>query len=151
DGPDPFAGAAGPTVLTVARMTYPAKGHEDLFEAAARVARTRPDVRFVVIGDGPREGELRAAAARLGVAGNVVFAGRRSDVPALLARADIVCHPARMEGLPNAVLEGMAAARPVVATAAGGTPELLHDGVHGLLVPPGAPGALADALLAVLG
>src|SRR6185503_17243927 len=89
-------------------------------------------------------------AERVGAADAVTFLGRRGDVPALLARADLVCHPARMEGLPNAVMEAMAAARPLVATSVGGTPELVQDGVHGVLVPPEDPPALADAIVSLL-
>jgi glycosyltransferase involved in cell wall biosynthesis len=140
----------GPTVLMVGRMIHRAKGHDVLLEAAARVRRQRSDVRFLVAGDGQREAKLRARGAELGLAEHVRFLGRRADVPALLARADVVCHPALAEGLPNAVLEAMAAARPLVATTAGGTPELVRDGVDGLLVPPGDPGALAHALLLAL-
>jgi L-malate glycosyltransferase len=139
------------TVLTVARMTYQAKGHTDLIAAAPEVRRAIPTVRFVLAGDGPEEPELRRQAERLGVADAVSFLGRRPDAPALFARADVVCHPSRAEGLPNAVLEAMAAARPIVATTAGGTPELLHDGVHGILVPPADPPRLAAALIQVLG
>ena len=145
----PLATPGPPTVLTVARMTYPAKGHDDLLHAMPLVLRETP-ARFVLVGDGPRETELRALAERLGVSNAVTFLGRRADVPALLARADLVCHPARMEGLPNAVMEAMAAARPLVATSVGGTPELVQDGIHGLLVPPEDPAALAAGILAVL-
>jgi len=145
----PLATPGPPTVLTVARMTYPAKGHDDLLQAMPLVLRETP-ARFVLVGDGPRETELRALAERLGVSNAVTFLGRRADVPALLARADVVCHPARMEGLPNAVMEAMAAARPLVATSVGGTPELVQDGIHGLLVPPEDPAALAAGILAVL-
>ena len=147
--PAPLGDGGSPTVLTIARMTYPAKGHDDLLRAAALV-RARADVRFVFVGDGPREPEIRRLTATLGLADHITFLGRRTDVPALIQRADIVCHPSRMEGLPNAVMEAMAAARPIVATTAGGTPELLHHGVHGLLVPPESPEGLAESLLALV-
>jgi glycosyltransferase involved in cell wall biosynthesis len=146
----PLGEGDGPVILTVGRMTYPAKGHDDLVAAIPEVLRHVPAARFVVAGDGPREPEIRALAERLGVSAALTFLGRRGDVPALLARADLVCHPARMEGLPNAVMEAMAAARPLVATAVGGTPELVQDGVHGRLVPPEDPPALAAALVAAL-
>jgi glycosyltransferase involved in cell wall biosynthesis len=134
---------ARPTVLMVGRMAHAIKGHDDLIEAAARV----PGARFLLAGDGPREPVLRAAARTLS---NVTFLGARDDVPALLATADVVCHPARAEGFPNAVLEAMAAGRPIVAAAAGGIPEMIHDGVHGLLCPPGDPPRLASALRSLL-
>lgn len=140
-----------PTILTVARMTHAVKGHDDLLAAAAIVGRRIPAARFLVVGDGPRAAELRDAAARLGVAGSVRFLGRRTDVPALLARADLVCHPARAEGLPNAILEAMAAARPIVATTAGGVPELARDGVEARLSPTRDPVSLAAAIVELLG
>ena len=146
DAPAPLGDGGPITVLTVARMTYPAKGHDDVLRAAAMVRR-RADVRFVLVGDGPRETPLRRLTSELGLDGAVFFLGRRDDVPALLARADVVCHPSRMEGLPNAVMEAMAAARPIVATSVGGTPELVHHGKHGLLVPPERPDALAASIL----
>ena len=147
--PAPLGDGGSPTVLTIARMTYPAKGHDDLLHAAALVRR-RADVRFVLVGDGPRETEVRRLARELGLADHVVFLGRRADVPALLQRADVVCHPSRKEGLPNAVMEAMAAARPIVATTAGGTPELVQDGIHGLLVPPQRPAELAEKILTLV-
>jgi len=144
--PAPLGDGGPTTVLTVARMTYPAKGHDDILHAAALVRR-RADVRFVLVGDGPRETALRKLTSELGLEGAVVFLGRRDDVPALLTRAGVVCHPSRMEGLPNAVMEAMAAARPIVATAVGGTPELVQHRRHALLVPPERPEALAAAIL----
>jgi glycosyltransferase involved in cell wall biosynthesis len=80
----------------------------------------------------------------------VVFAGYRGDVPALLAGCDVFCLPSRAEGLPMVVLEAMMQARPVVATPAGGTAELVADGETGLLVPVGDAGALAAALRTLL-
>jgi glycosyltransferase involved in cell wall biosynthesis len=148
--PAPVGDGGPPTVVVVARMTYPAKGHDDLLRAAALVHKTVPEIRFVLVGDGPRESALRRLAAELGIEPIVHFIGRRPDVPALLVRADLVCHPSRMEGLPNAVMEAMAAARPIVATAVGGTPELVRDGVHAILVAPEAPEELAHALLELL-
>lgn len=147
--PAPVGDGGTPTVLTIARMTYPAKGHDDLLQAALLVRR-RADVRFVLVGDGPREPHIRRLAGELGIADHVHFLGRRADVPALIQRADVVCHPSRMEGLPNAVMEAMAAARPIVATTAGGTPELVQDGIHGLLVVPQNPESLADKILTLV-
>ncbi len=146
----PLADGGPPTILTVARMTYPAKGHGDLLEAIPKVRAAVGPVRFALAGDGPYEEPLRREAVKLGIADCVHFLGRRGDVPALLARTDLVCHPARMEGLPNAVMEAMAASRPIVATAVGGTPELIQDGVHGVLVPPQDPDRLARALIDLL-
>jgi glycosyltransferase involved in cell wall biosynthesis len=148
--PVPAELGVAPTVLMVGRMIHHVKGHDVFLRAAALVHREQPEVRFLIAGDGERERELRALARALGIVDRVRFLGRRADVPALLARADLICHPARAEGLPNAVLEAMAAGRPLVATTAGGTPELVRDGVDGLLVPPDDAPALAGALLALL-
>src|SRR5205823_6631815 len=94
---------------------------------------------------------LRALAERLGVGARVHFLGTRADVPSLLARAHIVCHPARQEGMPNAVPEAMAAARPIVTTPAGGAAELVRDGVDGVVVPTCAPERLAAGILELHG
>ncbi|MFH0899828.1 MAG: glycosyltransferase [Pseudomonadota bacterium] len=144
------AGAGTAKVLTIARLTHAAKGHDDLLQAIAILKRSAHPVHFFLAGDGPREPELRETCARLGIQRMVSFLGYRHDAPALLAQADIVCHPSRQEGLPNAVLEAMAAGRPVVATRAGGTAELIEDGKNGILVPPACPTMLADAIVRLL-
>jgi glycosyltransferase involved in cell wall biosynthesis len=145
--PDPalrmklLEGRSGFLVLTLARL-HEQKGHADLLAAAAQV----PDATFVLAGDGPLRGELEQRARQLGVAGRCVFLGHRRDVPALLAAADVFVLPSLYEGLPVSVLEAMAAGRPVVATAIGGTDEAVRDEVTGLLVPPHDPAALAAAI-----
>lgn len=128
-------------VLTLARL-HPQKGHAYLLAAAAQVH----DVTFVLAGDGPLRGELEAQARELGVADRCVFLGDRSDVPDLLAAADLLVLPSLFEGLPLSVLEAMAAQRPVVATAIGGTDEAVTHELTGLLVPPRDPTALASAI-----
>jgi glycosyltransferase involved in cell wall biosynthesis len=100
----------------------------------------------VLAGDGPLRTALERQAADLGV--DARFLGRRTDVPALLARADVVVSASLAEGLSNTVMEAMAAGRPVIGTDVGGTGELLRD--RGILVPPADPGALADALEVLL-
>jgi glycosyltransferase involved in cell wall biosynthesis len=128
-------------VLTPARL-HPQKGHTYLLAAAARV----PDATFVFAGDGPLRAELEAQAGALGIADRCVFLGFRSDVPDLLAAADLLVLPSLYEGLPVSVLEAMAAERPVVATAIGGTDEAITSEQSGLLVPPRDPIALASAI-----
>ena len=105
-----------------------------------------PDATFVFAGDGPLRIALEAEARRLGVAVRCVFLGQRSDVPALLAAADLFVLPSLYEGLPVSVLEAMAAGRPVVATAIGGTDEAVTSEETGLLVAPRDPAALASAI-----
>jgi len=135
-------------VGVVANLT-PVKGHADLLQAAAHVLARRR-ARFVFVGDGPLRFELEALARQLGVGERVLFAGTRGDVARLLCGLDVVAIPSHSEGLSNTLLEAMAMARPVVATAVGGNTDVLRDGHNGRLVPPRDPAALAAALLALL-
>lgn len=134
-----------PRVGAVANLRA-VKGIDVFAEAAALVAAQHPAVTFEVAG----EGECRAALERrvdgLGLRGRFRLAGAVSDVPGFLATLDVAVLSSRAEGMPNAVLEYMAAGRPVVATAVGATPDLIEDGVCGLLVPPGDARALAAAV-----
>jgi glycosyltransferase involved in cell wall biosynthesis len=129
----------------------PLKGQEHLLRAAALVRRTRPDARFVLVGLGPRESELRREAAGLGLDGSVTFTGFREDAPRIAAALDVYVQPSEAEGLPIALLEAMALRRPVVATSVGGTPEVIRGPEEGVLVPPRDPEALAGSILALLG
>ena len=128
----------------------PVKGHADLLDAAARVVVLRPRTRFLLVGDGALRPELEARARRLGLGDRVVFAGAREDVARILSLVDVVALPSHTEGLSNVLLESMAMSRPVVATAVGGNPDVLRDGVSGRLVPARDPGALAAAVVGLL-
>lgn len=134
-----------PIVLTVARLD-PQKGIEYLLRAAAEI----PSAVFVIAGDGPDRGKLEASARSLGVTERVRFLGHRQDVPALLAACDLFVLPSLYEGLPLSVLEAMVAGIPVIATAIGGTSEVVQDRKTGMLVAPGDAGALAVAIRAAL-
>jgi len=134
-----------PLVLTVARLDAQ-KGITHLLDAAARV----PNAIFAIAGDGPDRTSLEAHASSLGITDRVRFLGHRRDVPALLAAADLFVLPSLYEGLPLAVLEAMAAGVPVVATAIGGTSEIVRDGETGTLVPPADGAALATAVAQAL-
>lgn len=140
-GPARVPGARRPVVLTAARLDTQ-KGHNYLLAAAALV----PEAEFVLAGDGQERSALEAQARRLGIGERVHFLGYRSDIPALLAEADLFVLPSLYEGLPLSVLEAMAAGLPVIATAIGGTEEAIVHGETGLLVPPGDPAALARAI-----
>jgi sugar transferase (PEP-CTERM/EpsH1 system associated) len=142
-GPDP----AGP-VVTVARLS-PEKDVANLVTAVALAAKQGPELRVVVAGGGPCLAELQQLAAELGVADRMTFLGEVGDVPALLAGARMFVLPSRSEGIPLTALEAMACGLPVVATRVGGLPEVVDDRVTGLLVPPGDPAALANALVAI--
>jgi glycosyltransferase involved in cell wall biosynthesis len=139
-------GEERPVVLTCARL-HEQKGHAVLLRAATEV----PGAVFALAGDGPEQGALKSLAAELGIADRIRFLGQRNDIPALLAACDVFALPSLYEGSSLAVLEAMAARRPVVSSAIGGTDELIDDGKTGALVPPGDAGALAAALRRLLG
>ncbi len=134
------------------------KAPDVLVEAAALVLASRPATRFVVVGSRfstkpeseAYEAGLHRRVAELGLGDRFRFLGQRSDVPDVVADLDVFVHPANQEPQSIAVLEAMAAGRPIVATAVGGTPELVEDGESGLLVPPRDPPALAAAILRML-
>jgi glycosyltransferase involved in cell wall biosynthesis len=147
--PEPPAPEPG-AVVSVANMHHPVKGQTDLLMAMKEVARVRPDAHLVLVGDGLRRPHLERSARQLGIADRCHFVGHRLDAPAILARAAIGVSSSYAEGISNAILEAMAARLPMVATAAGGTPELVRDGVNGYLVPPGAPAAMARGILELL-
>ncbi|MEP0848550.1 MAG: glycosyltransferase [Phycisphaerae bacterium] len=121
-----------------------------LLDAARLVADRRPDVYWLLAGQGPLEPVLRERCRRLGLDQRVRFAGFRRDVPRILAAADVFVVASSSEGLSVAILEAMAAGRPVVATRVGGTPEVVRDGECGLIVEPGDVAALAQAVRALL-
>jgi len=146
---EPVRLADDPTILEVARLAD-VKGQRSLLRALTDLDATAVLVGRDLEQDGAYERELRAEAERLGVVDRVVFAGYRDDVPALLAGCDVFCLPSEMEGLPLVVLEAMAQGKPVVATAVGGTPELVVHGETGLLVQPGDVEALTAALAQLL-
>jgi glycosyltransferase involved in cell wall biosynthesis len=126
------------------------KGHTFLLAAWPAVIREFPDARLLVVGDGSLRAALEAQARALGVAESIVFVGFRADVPALLDTIDVLALPSLYEGMPLTAIEASAMARPVVATAVDGTPEVVRDGLTGYLVPPRDPAALARRLAALL-
>ena len=136
-------------IATVARMA-PQKGHFDLLKAIPKVVRTWPAARFLWIGEGDLRADLARAVRAANLGEHVSFLGARSDVPDLLQGCDLFVLPSHWEGMPNSVLEAMAASLPVVATWVDGTPEVVVDGETGWLVPPSDPDGLADGILAAL-
>jgi glycosyltransferase involved in cell wall biosynthesis len=119
-------------------------------DAAPQILARCPSTVFLFAGRGDCEAELREQTRRLGIERRVRFLGLRKDVPALLAIGDVLVQPSLSEGLSIAILEAMAAARPVVTTRVGGNPELVVNGETGLLVEPADAGALATAVIRVL-
>lgn len=128
---------------SVGRLS-PEKGFDLLIEGMAQLASQ--DIDLVLVGDGPLRMQLMGRANALGLAERVHFAGHCRDVPQLLGAFDVYVHPARLEGMPNALLEAMAAGCPIVATTVGGACELIEPGVHGWLVPPNNVAALQVAV-----
>jgi glycosyltransferase involved in cell wall biosynthesis len=126
----------GLTVGAVANLRA-VKGLDALVRAADGVCRRLPAASFVVAGEGEERGRLQEQIRSAALEGRFRLPGIVSDIPRFLGSLDVAVLCSHAEGLPNAVLEYMAAARPIVATAVGAVPELIEDGVHGLLVPPG--------------
>lgn len=123
------------------------KGHVHLIDAMPRIVGECPDFLLLIVGSGSLEDELKRRVRDRGVESNVVFTGFRTDVPALLAAADLFIMPSISEGLGTAILEAGAAGLPIVSTRVGGIPDIVKDGESGLLVPPGDAAALADAVI----
>jgi len=160
----PFAPAAGarervrrswgvpeeaPVVGVVAGLK-PVKNHALLLDAAADLAPRFADLVLVFAGDGPLRAELEGRARRLGLQERIRLLGFRSDLGEVYAGFDVVALPSRSEGMPLTVIEAMAAARPVVASAVGGVPEVVVDGETGIVFPAGDREALGRALAGLL-
>src|SRR6266545_2232693 len=143
-------GVAPREKIRVVGRLVPIKDIGGFLEAASLVNRTSSRARFAIVGDGELRASLEQKAADLGLTSRVTFLGWRTDLEAVYADLDVVVNSSRNEGTPVALIEAMAASRPVVATAVGGTADLLGDGERGRLVPAGDPTALADAILATL-
>lgn len=140
------SGAGNPATVLIPARLDPQKGHRYALEAAVCL----PGVTFLLAGEGPERAYLYDLARDLGVSDRIHFLGHRSDIPELLAGSDLVCLPSLFEGLPLALLEAMAAAKPVVASNIPGIDEAVVDGETALLVPPGDSIALARAITRLL-
>jgi glycosyltransferase involved in cell wall biosynthesis len=140
----------GPLAVHVANMRHEVKRQEDFLVALAQARREVKGLRALLVGDGARRQPLELLARSLGLEGVAHFLGTRADVPAILARATFGVLSSRQEGLSNAVMEGMAAALPMLVTDAGGNAELVRDGERGFVVPPERPELLASAMVRLL-
>ena len=144
-GIDPDA----PIVGTVANF----KTHKRLdrmLTVAELVRRRVPDVRFVMVGTGVLEGEIRRLSRERGLEGTVMFTGFRDDAQRLAAAFDVFAMSSEFEGLSIAVIEALALGTPAVVTEVGGMPEVINDGEQGFVVPPGDTRALADRVVTLL-
>ena len=126
------------------------KGHPTLLEAWPRVLERVPNAYLLIVGEGSRQDALRQIAREQGIERHVIFTGRRDDIPAVTAALDVAVLPSYREAQGLTILEAMAMSRPVVASNVGGIPEMVEDGVTGLLVPPHDPPALAAAISRLL-
>lgn len=138
-----------PVVGSVGRLVS-FKGYDDLLEAAAIVRRADTTIHWVLVGDGELRAALERRCRELGLERLVRFTGWRDDVREYLALFELFVLPSRGEHFGRVLVEAMAMAKPVIATNAGGVPEIVADGQTGLLVPPAAPDALASAVLAMI-
>jgi len=136
-------------VISAGRLS-PEKGFDVLVRAARKVLEVEPSFGFVHFGEGNELTMIAALVREFGIAKRFILAGFRPNIDKYLPWADLVVLPSHTEGLPNVALEASAAGVAVVATRVGGTPEVISDGETGLLVPPGQPDAMADAILRLL-
>ena len=141
--------ADAPLVGIVARLV-PVKAHEVFLAAARAMAPVRPDIVFLIVGDGERRAELETAARASGLGDRVRFLGWRADLDRLYADLDVVVLTSKNEGSPVALIEAMAAGRPVVSTRAGGVEDVVIDGTTGVVVPIGDVTAIARAVVNLL-
>jgi glycosyltransferase involved in cell wall biosynthesis len=146
----PFGIPRGSRVLLFVGRLDPQKGPLELLEASAELLTEFPDLHVLMVGDGPLATQLRAWTHERNLDARIHFAGRQADVASLMRAADLFVLPSRWEGLPNVVLEAMAAGTPVVAHAVEGIRDLLGDGKLGTIVPPGGEFGLAAAIRGVL-
>jgi glycosyltransferase involved in cell wall biosynthesis len=145
-----FGMEPGSQVVGVVARLEPEKGHQTLIDAWPHVLRSVPDAYLMVVGEGSMRDALEQQASANRVAHRVVFTGRRDDIPAVTASFDVAVLPSHREAQGLSILEAMALSRPVVASDVGGIPEMIEDGVTGVLVPHDQPEALAAAIVRLL-
>lgn len=138
-----------PLVVTVANFRRE-KGHDNLLSAAAIVRQEMPDVRFLLVGQGPLEADVRRNVARMSLESTVVITGPRQDVHRVISASDVFVLPSHYEGLPIALIEAMALGLPSVVTRVGGTTEVVRNRREAIVVAPKDPGGLAAAIMDVL-
>jgi glycosyltransferase involved in cell wall biosynthesis len=138
-----------PIVGLIGRLSIE-KGVDIFLQAAARVLAVLPSTQFVVVGEGPDRDKLEALIDQLKIRENVSMLGRRNDMPSVYASLNIMVSASRNEGLPIAILEGMASGLPIIATPVGDVPSVIHDGLTGLMVPPENPESLASQIVDLL-
>ena len=137
-------------IVSTGNMHSDVKGHPTLIEAAQSICAKFPQVKSVLIGDGEKRAEFESKVSELGLQHKFLFLGSRENVPEILACCDMAVLPSHAEGFSNALLEYMAMGLPTVATDVGGNPEVIENGINGLLVRPNDPTALIDTISSLL-
>jgi len=145
-----FSKFCGKTIIAAAGRLSPEKGHKYLIEAMPRVLASKKDAVLLVFGDGPLRNDLMKLAERVGCGNSIYFLGFVPGFSSFLNNVDLFVLPSLAEGLPNALLEALAAAKPVVATAVGGVPEVVSNGKTGILISPEDSDQLAGAIIKLL-
>jgi glycosyltransferase involved in cell wall biosynthesis len=147
----PEFGITGHPVVTVLAAHRDFKGITHAVDAWPLVRATRPDARMLLVGTGNETENLRRQVTAAGLDGDIVFAGARADVADILRASDIVLLPSTYgENLPTVLIEAAGCAKPVIASSIGGIPDIIDEGVTGLMTPPGDANAIAGALLTLL-
>lgn len=126
------------------------KGHRHLIDAAPAILEQFPQTRFLFLGKGPLEEELQRTCKSIKISDKVIFAGFREDIERIIPCLDLVVHPAEMEGLGVSLLQSAACGVPIIASKAGGLPEIVHDNENGYLIEPGDSNAIAEKSIALL-
>jgi glycosyltransferase involved in cell wall biosynthesis len=139
-----------PAVIGLVGRLSPEKGVDIFLRATAFVLALCPDTRFVIVGEGPERNNLVGLIADLGIGASVSLLGRRENMPAVYRSLDVMVSSSRQEGLPIAILEGMAGSLPVIATAVGEVSTVIRNGETGVLLPPDDPQVLADAIVRLI-
>jgi glycosyltransferase involved in cell wall biosynthesis len=142
---------AGAALVGLVANVRGSKGHNVFLESARAILAQAPDTRFLIVGAGVGFDEVSDRVKRMGLEASVHLTGFRRDIPEVMAALDVLALPSiRSEAIPQVIPQALAVGTPVVASTVGGSPELIRDGENGRLVPPADPGALADAILALL-
>ena len=148
--PSPVLNFDGSKVIGMVARLDLKKGFEYLLRAARELRGTFPELKVVIVGEGPDRREIEGMIQRFGLQSNVILAGQHSDMPAIYAAMDVFVLPSLNEGLPMTILEAMAGSKPVIATRVGAIPKVIQDGETGLLVDPADSDGLRDALVRLL-
>jgi glycosyltransferase involved in cell wall biosynthesis len=137
-------------VITTVAVLREQKGIQFMIQALPEILRYEPNLTYLIVGDGVYASQLNNLVDDLGLQERVLFTGYRTDIPDILAVSDLFVLPSLGDALPTVLIEALAAGKPIIATQVGGIPEIITDGINGLLVPPADPESLAFACLKIL-